>query len=97
MDAQIASAQIRKAVEARSLVQYPRSGLANQLSIPRSEAGDYIKMYFERFPGIEDYMDETKAAARAQHLLDLIARAIDGTGCAPERSTLSMSVPIPFL
>ena len=26
-------------------------GLANQLSIPREEAGDYIKKYFERFPG----------------------------------------------
>ena len=32
-------------------------GLANQLSIPREEAGDYIKRYFERFPGIRDYME----------------------------------------
>ncbi len=39
-------------------------GLANQLGIPRSEAGEYIKTYFERFPGIKDYMEETKAAAR---------------------------------
>ena len=39
-------------------------GLANQLSIERSEAGDYIKRYFERFPGIKDYMDSTKAFAR---------------------------------
>src|SRR4029450_12155983 len=36
-------------------------GLANQLSIPREEAGAYIKKYFERFPGIRDYMEETKA------------------------------------
>ena len=36
-------------------------GLANQLGIPREEAGAYIKKYFERFPGIRDYMDETKA------------------------------------
>jgi DNA polymerase-1 len=36
-------------------------GLANQLSIPRDEAGAYIKKYFERFPGIREYMDETKA------------------------------------
>ncbi|MGI9482667.1 MAG: DNA polymerase I [Hyphomicrobiales bacterium] len=35
-------------------------GLANQLGIERSEASDYIKTYFERFPGIRDYMDETK-------------------------------------
>src|SRR5580698_706848 len=40
-------------------------GLANQLSIARSEAGDYIKKYFERFPGIRDYMEATKKIARA--------------------------------
>ncbi|HEY9058237.1 MAG TPA: DNA polymerase I, partial [Aurantimonas sp.] len=39
-------------------------GLANQLSIPREEAGLYIKRYFERFPGIRDYMDATKAFAK---------------------------------
>ena len=39
-------------------------GLANQLSIERSEAGDYIKKYFERFPGIKDYMEATKAEAK---------------------------------
>ena len=39
-------------------------GLANQLSIPREEAGAYIRRYFERFPGIRDYMDETKRFAR---------------------------------
>jgi DNA polymerase I len=36
-------------------------GLANQLGIAREEAGAYIKKYFERFPGIRDYMEETKA------------------------------------
>ncbi|HEY4863412.1 MAG TPA: DNA polymerase I, partial [Xanthobacteraceae bacterium] len=36
-------------------------GLANQLGIPREEAGAYIKKYFERFPGIREYMEETKA------------------------------------
>ncbi len=39
-------------------------GLANQLGIAREEAGAYIKKYFERFPGIRDYMEETKAAAK---------------------------------
>ena len=38
-------------------------GLANQLSIGREEAGDYIKTYFRRFPGIRDYMEETKKFA----------------------------------
>jgi DNA polymerase-1 len=40
-------------------------GLANQLGIPREEAGAYIKKYFERFPGIRDYMEATKKRARA--------------------------------
>ena len=40
-------------------------GLANQLGIPREEAGAYIRKYFERFPGIRDYMDATKKQARA--------------------------------
>ncbi|MFO1149825.1 MAG: DNA polymerase I [Alsobacter sp.] len=39
-------------------------GLANQLGIPREEAGAYIRKYFERFPGIRDYMEETKRFAR---------------------------------
>ncbi len=39
-------------------------GLANQLGIPRDEAGQYIRTYFERFPGIRDYMDKTKKAVR---------------------------------
>ena len=39
-------------------------GLANQLAIQREEAGAYIKKYFERFPGIRDYMEETKAFAK---------------------------------
>ena len=39
-------------------------GLANQLSIPRQEAADYIKTYFKRFPGIRSYMERTKEFAR---------------------------------
>ncbi|MGA8514930.1 MAG: DNA polymerase, partial [Burkholderiaceae bacterium] len=38
-------------------------GLANQLGISRTEAGDYIKTYFKRFPGIRAYMDRTKKFA----------------------------------
>ena len=39
-------------------------GLARQLSIPRSEASDYIKAYNEKFPGIRKYMDRMKDFAR---------------------------------
>ncbi|MFB2553090.1 DNA polymerase I [Ensifer soli] len=47
-------------------------GLANQLSIERSEAGDYIRKYFERFPGIRDYMEATKAFARENGYVETI-------------------------
>ena len=50
-------------------------GLANQLGIERSEAGDYIKKYFERFPGIRDYMDETREFCRTHgYVLTLFGR-----------------------
>jgi len=39
-------------------------GLARQLGISRGEASDYIKAYFQNFPGIRDYMEHAKAAAR---------------------------------
>ncbi|WP_439572858.1 DNA polymerase I [Phreatobacter sp.] len=47
-------------------------GLANQLSIPREEAGAYIKKYFERFPGIRDYMDSTKAFVREHGYVETV-------------------------
>ena len=47
-------------------------GLANQLSIPREEASDYIKRYFERFPGIRDYIEETKDFARENGYVETI-------------------------
>jgi DNA polymerase-1 len=50
-------------------------GLANQLGIAREEAAAYIKKYFERFPGIRDYMDETKAFAKQNgYVLTLFGR-----------------------
>jgi DNA polymerase I len=39
-------------------------GLANQLGIAREEAGAYIKKYFERFPGIRDFIEASKAYAK---------------------------------
>jgi DNA polymerase-1 len=47
-------------------------GLANQLGIPREEAGAYIKKYFERFPGIRSYMDETKKRCHEQGYVETI-------------------------
>jgi DNA polymerase-1 len=39
-------------------------GLAERLGISQSEASTFIKQYFERFPGIRDYIDTTKRACR---------------------------------
>ena len=47
-------------------------GLANQLSISRSEAKEYIDRYFERFPGIQDYMESAKAFCREHGYVETI-------------------------
>ncbi|HEY8566766.1 MAG TPA: DNA polymerase I [Beijerinckiaceae bacterium] len=39
-------------------------GLAQRLGIPREEAGTFIKQYFERFPGIRTYIEDTKKICR---------------------------------
>ncbi len=50
-------------------------GLAAQLNIDKNEAGAYIKKYFERFPGIRDYMDETREFCRDHgYVLTLFGR-----------------------
>ena len=53
-------------------------GLANQLGIERSEAGEYIKTYFSRFPGIQDYMPATAAVTRR---LRAVARSGPSRSC----------------
>ena len=47
-------------------------GLANQLGISRRDAKDYIDAYFEKFPGIRRYMDDTVATARADGFVETI-------------------------
>jgi DNA polymerase-1 len=39
-------------------------GLARQLGIGRGEAQRYVDLYFERYPGVKRYMDETRQQAR---------------------------------
>lgn len=52
-------------------------GLANQLGIERGVAGDYIRTYFERFPGIRAYMDAQKVRVKADgHVTTLFGRKI---------------------
>lgn len=40
-------------------------GLSTRLSIPRSQAADYIERYFAQYPGIRDYMERMKEQARS--------------------------------
>ena len=52
-------------------------GLARNLRIPRAEAQGFIDRYFERFPGIRKYMDDTIAFAKEHgHVQTLFGRRI---------------------
>ncbi len=47
-------------------------GLARQLGIGRGDAQSYIDLYFERYPGVLDYMDRTKALAAEQGFVETL-------------------------
>ncbi len=47
-------------------------GLARNLGIPRNEAQDYIQAYLERYPGIRDYMSQTKLFAREKGYVETL-------------------------
>ncbi|MDA0153988.1 DNA polymerase I [Vibrio sp. Makdt] len=47
-------------------------GLAKQLSIPRGEAQHYMDTYFERYPGVMQYMEDTRSAASDQGFVETI-------------------------
>ena len=47
-------------------------GLAKQLDIARGEAQQYIDLYFDRYPGVKRYMDETRALAKEQGYVETV-------------------------
>ena len=47
-------------------------GLARQLGIPQKEARDYIGIYFDRYPGVKKYMDDTREMARQQGYVETL-------------------------
>lgn len=77
-------------------------GLQQRLNIPRAEAGELIKNYFEKYPGVQRYIDETIAFAkengyvatktgRRRYIRDITSKS-RGTAAAAER--LAMNSPI---
>ena len=47
-------------------------GLARQLGISRGEAQNYVDLYFERYPGVKRYMDETRLKAREAGFVETV-------------------------
>jgi len=64
--AQVSAEQRRSAKAVNFGLIYGMSafGLARQLGISRTEAQRYVDLYFERYPGVRRYMEETRAQAR---------------------------------
>lgn len=48
-------------------------GLAKQLGVGRNEAQGYIDLYFERYPGVKTYMEETRERAREQGYVETVS------------------------
>jgi DNA polymerase I len=77
-------------------------GLAAQLGISRGEAEDYIKKYFQRFPGIRAYMETTKVFAREHGYVETlfgrrihireIASKIQGLRGGAERAAINAPI-----
>ena len=74
-------------------------GLARQLGIARGEAQDYIALYFNRYPGVRDYMERTRQQAREQGYvetvfgrrlyLDYINKGTQGQRAGAERAAIN--------
>jgi len=47
-------------------------GLARQLGIARSEAQSYVDLYFERYPGVKAYMDDTRERAKTEGFVETV-------------------------
>ncbi|PTP07539.1 DNA polymerase I [Vibrio splendidus] len=71
---QITTEQRRRAKAVNFGLIYGMSafGLAKQLGIPRGEAQHYMDTYFERYPGVMQYMEDTRSAASEQGFVETI-------------------------
>ncbi|MDW6091308.1 DNA polymerase I [Vibrio rhizosphaerae] len=71
---QVSSEQRRRAKAVNFGLIYGMSafGLAKQLGIPRHEAQSYMDKYFERYPGVMQYMEDTRAQASEQGYVETL-------------------------
>ncbi|HFQ5304126.1 TPA: DNA polymerase I [Vibrio vulnificus] len=71
---QVSSEQRRRAKAVNFGLIYGMSafGLAKQLGIPRSEAQAYMDKYFERYPGVMQYMEDTRSNAAQRGYVETI-------------------------
>jgi len=71
---QVSAAQRRSAKAINFGLIYGMSafGLANQLKISRGDAQRYVDRYFEKYPGVRKYMDETQALADEKGFVETI-------------------------
>ncbi len=72
--AEVSGDQRRKAKAINFGLIYGMSafGLGRQLHLGRNEAQQYIDRYFERYPGVQQYMDRTRALAREQGYVETL-------------------------
>ena len=47
-------------------------GLAKQLDITRADAQEYVDLYFQRYPGVKNYMEQTKEKAKEQGYVETV-------------------------
>ncbi len=47
-------------------------GLAKQIGVGRSEAQEYVELYFSRYPGVKTFMDKTREQARQQGYVETV-------------------------
>jgi DNA polymerase-1 len=71
---QVSSDQRRSAKAINFGLMYGMSafGLARQLGIPRGDAQKYMDLYFERYPGVKRYMEETRRQAREAGFVETV-------------------------
>ncbi len=71
---QVSSEQRRRAKAINFGLIYGMSafGLAKQINVGRHEAQQYIDTYFDRYPGVKRYMDETRAQAAEQGYVETL-------------------------